>query len=337
MNPFEYQNSATKFQPERLTPEIKTEVISESPEIIPEPAKKTTEFHSPFDHKSRALPFPPKHLNTKELEIVSEKPKPQNLQIFKSPFEKHAPKLTENHLLRKNLEFHKSFTEKEAEKKFFGFFQSGDTEAIINFLSGGKKDTAQEKIDVRFSKEISKLREKYKRELHINTVTLTAFWKELREGDPVIINILRSGQPLIDHGGFFSPLKILLRRGKIKPTPEAIFIAMQRAPMHLNRSRFAVLGAVEGLYWAMVDSAHAALMAAGHTPPSPEHVYDMLEKVFGKNMNRKFRDYFKEMYSLAHGITHGNVKLIHGKQVDELRNKTEDFVEEMRRHVKKLT
>ena len=179
--------------------------------------------------------------------------------------------------------------------------------------------------------------QKYKRELHINTVTLTAFWKELREGDPVIINILRSGQPLIDHGGFFSPLKILLRRGKIKPTPEAIFIAMQRAPMHLNRSRFAVLGAVEGLYWAMVDSAHAALMAAGHTPPSPEHVYDMLEKVFGKNMNRKFRDYFKEMYSLAHGITHGNVKLIHGKQVDELRNKTEDFVEEMRRHVKKLT
>jgi len=190
-----------------------------------------------------------------------------------------------------------------------------------------------------YREELAKLlaSQKYKKDVHINTVTLTAFWKELQEGDPVAINVLRSGQPLIDHGGFFSPLKILLRRGKIRPTPEAIFISLQRAPMHLNRSKFAILNAVEGLYWAMVDSAHSALMAAGHTPPSPEHIYDMLEKVFGSNLNKKFRSYFKEMYSVAHSITHGNVKSLHGKQIDDLRDKAEDFVEEMSKHVKRLT
>ena len=178
-------------------------------------------------------------------------------------------------------------------------------------------------------------KQNYKKELHINTVTLTAFWKELKEGDPVVINILRYGTPLVDYGGFFSPLKILLRRGKIRPTPEAIYIAMQRAPMHLSRSRFAILGAVEGLYWAMVDAAHAALMITGHTPPSPEHVYVMLLKVFGKKIDKKYANYFKEMYTIAHNITHGDIKVVKGKDIDSLREKDENFVEEMEKIVKK--
>ena len=175
----------------------------------------------------------------------------------------------------------------------------------------------------------------YKKMIHINTVTLTAFWKEIQEGDPTAINVLRYGTPLIDYGGFFNPLKILLRRGKIKPTPEAIYICMQRAPMHLNRARYALLGSVEGLYWAMVDSAHAALMAAGHTPPSPEHIYDMLKKVFGKKLNKTYAENFKEMYIIAHNITHGNLKSIGGKHLDSLREKSENFVEEMRKIVRR--
>ena len=178
-------------------------------------------------------------------------------------------------------------------------------------------------------------KQKYKKEIHINTVTLSAFWKELKEGDPVVINILRYGTPLVDHGGFFSPLKILLRRGKIRPTAEAIYIAMQRAPMHLSRSRYAILGAVEGLYWGMVDAAHAALMSAGHTPPSPEHVYDMLKKVFGKTLHRNYAENFKEMYTVAHNITHGNLKNVSGKTIDSLKEKAENFVEEMRKIVRK--
>ena len=85
----------------------------------------------------------------------------------------------------------------------------------------------------------------------------------------------------------------------------------------------------------MVDSAHAALMIAGHTPPSPEHVYDMLKKVFPK-INKKLPEDFKEMYTLVHNITHGNVKTIKGKQIDELQEKAENFVKEMKFLVKKL-
>ncbi len=189
-----------------------------------------------------------------------------------------------------------------------------------------------------YREELAKLitKQNYKKNLHINTVTLSTFWNQVKEGDPVAINVLRYGQPLIDYGGFFNPLKVLLRRGKIRPTPEAIYVALQRAPMHLTRSKYAILGAVEGLYWAMVDSAHAALMMAGHTPPSPEHIYDMLNKVFSKKINRRLIEDFKEMYTLVHNITHGNIKTIEGKKIDEMQKKAENFVNEMKLLVKKL-
>lgn len=189
-----------------------------------------------------------------------------------------------------------------------------------------------------YREELAKLitKQNYKKNLHINTVTLSTFWKQVKEGDPIAINVLRYGEPLIDYGGFFNPLKVLLRRGKIRPTPEAIYVTLQRAPMHLTRSKYAMLGAVEGLYWAMVDAAHAAIMTAGHTPPSPEHVYDMLQKVFPKKINKKLVQDFKDMYTLVHNITHGNIKAIQGKEIDELQKKAENFVKEMKILVKKL-
>ena len=52
---------------------------------------------------------------------------------------------------------------------------------------------------------------KYPKKLHINTVTLTTFWNEAIIGEPVVINVLRYGIALIDFGGFFEPLKVLLQ------------------------------------------------------------------------------------------------------------------------------
>src|SRR4030043_573764 len=133
-----------------------------------------------------------------------------------------------------------------------------------------------------YREELGKLimRNPYKKELHINTVRLTTWWQDLMRGDPVVLNVIRYGEPLIDFGGFFNPLKILLQEGKIKSTPEAIYTCLQRAPQHLARSKAAELGAVEGIYWTMVDSAHALLIAAGVMPPSPEHVPTLLKEYF---------------------------------------------------------
>ncbi|MAG50132.1 hypothetical protein CL621_00655 [archaeon] len=201
---------------------------------------------------------------------------------------------------------------------------------IIVIIDNCSVDWDQELI-AWYREELGKIvaRQKYPKEIHINTVTLGAFLQEVMSGDPVATNVLRYGQVLIDFGGFFEPLKVLLARGKIKPTAESVYTSLRRAPVHLSRSRFNVLSAIEGLYWAMVDSAHAALMAAGKTPPSPEHVPDMLIKTRGIRLGRKYINWYVTMYDLSKSVTHGNITRIAGKKIDYYDKIANMFVDKM--------
>jgi predicted nucleotidyltransferase len=173
----------------------------------------------------------------------------------------------------------------------------------------------------------------YRKSLHINTVKLSSWWDDLMKGDPLLINIVRYGESLIDFGGFFSPLKILLQNGKIKSTPEAIYTLLQRAPTHLARTQAAMLSTIDGLYWASVDSAHAALIAAKIMPPSPEHIPEILDKEFVKNgmLKSKYVDFYIEIHALAKEIIHGKKVNVEGKKIDEYIKLTDEFIGEMAR------
>ena len=191
-----------------------------------------------------------------------------------------------------------------------------------------------------YRQELSKLTSslRYPKKLHINTVTLSTFWKELLVGEPVVINVIRYGIPLIDFGGFFESLKVLLARGQIKPSNEAIYNALRRAPFHMSRSKMHILGAIDALYWAMVDSAHAALMAAKQVPPSPEHVPSLLTNIFVKKgmLKDKFVDWYREMYGTAHLISHGEMETISAKNLELYRERADRFIGEMANLVKQL-
>lgn len=178
----------------------------------------------------------------------------------------------------------------------------------------------------------------YRKALHINTVRLSTWWNDMLIGDPVVINIIRWGEALIDFGGFFNPLKVLLQQGKIKSTPESIYTALQRAPLHMLRSKASVMNAIEGLYWACVDSAHAALIAAKQVPPSPEHITEMLKTEFAdKNLlDEKYIVWYRDLYILAHKILHGTVTEIKGREIDLWTERTDEFVRAMAQLIKKI-
>jgi predicted nucleotidyltransferase/uncharacterized protein (UPF0332 family) len=178
----------------------------------------------------------------------------------------------------------------------------------------------------------------YRKSLHINTVRLSTWWNDLLRGDPVVINIIRWGEAMLDFGGFFNPLKILLQQGKIKSTPEAIYTALERAPLHMLRSKTAVLNAIEGLYWACVDSAHAALIAAKQLPPSPEQIAEMLKEQFVDNnlLDVKYVIWYRDLYILAHKILHGALIEIKGKDIDMWQQRTDEFVRVMAQLIKKI-
>lgn len=178
----------------------------------------------------------------------------------------------------------------------------------------------------------------YQNELHINTIKLSTWWEDLMRGDPVILNILRYGEAMLDYAGFFEPLKSLLINGKIKATPEAIYSCLQRAPMHIAQSKIAELNSVEGLYWAMVDSAHAALIAANVQPPSPEHIPADLKETFvnaGK-LKMKYVIWYRDLLILHKKIAHGETRDLKGVEIDEWQEKTEEFLSVMAQLVKDI-
>lgn len=176
----------------------------------------------------------------------------------------------------------------------------------------------------------------YNEELHINTIKLSTWWDDILTGDPTLLNILRYGEPLIDFANFFTPLKFLLLSGKIKPTPEAILNCLQRAPMHIARSKQAELASVDGIYWSMVDSSHAALISIKRMPPSPEHIPVDLKDYFVINgrLKQKYLDWFKDILVLHKRIAHGIVSDIKGVEIDVWQKRAEEFLQVMTQIVK---
>ncbi|MEX0933006.1 MAG: nucleotidyltransferase domain-containing protein [Candidatus Pacearchaeota archaeon] len=171
----------------------------------------------------------------------------------------------------------------------------------------------------------------YKQDIHINTIKLTTWWEDLMKGDPVVLNIVRSGIPMIDFGGFFEPLKYLLVTGKIKSTPEAIYSLLQRAPQHITRSKVAELNAIEGLFWSMVDSAQAALIAKGVSPSSPENITSDLKIHFVNSgmIKMKYVSWYRDLLVLHKSIDHGKINDLKGAEIDEWQERTEEFLRTM--------
>ena len=166
--------------------------------------------------------------------------------------------------------------------------------------------------------------------LHVTTVKLSTFWEYIRAGDPIGMNILRDGVALLDTG-FFDPLRALLVRGRIRPSEEAVWTYFARAPRTLHNAKWHILQAVVDMYWAVIDAAHAALMAAGETPPSPDHVAAILqEKLIRPNhLHKKYAATVTKFYELQKKITYRELREIRGEQLDSLMKEAQEFVEKV--------
>jgi len=172
--------------------------------------------------------------------------------------------------------------------------------------------------------------------LHITSMTFTAFWEHVKAADPVVINILRDGISLLD-AGFFLPLQMLLKQGRIRPTEESIWRYYGRAPRTMLNSKWHLLQATLDLYWAVIDSAHAALMSKNEVPPTPDHVSEMLDKVFvrPKLLEKSYVDTMQKFFRLSKMITHREVKDIKGAEYDRYRLEADAFIRRMKKLVEK--
>ncbi|MCL4399265.1 nucleotidyltransferase domain-containing protein [Candidatus Parvarchaeota archaeon] len=165
--------------------------------------------------------------------------------------------------------------------------------------------------------------------LHINFVTLTAFWRGVLAADPVSVNVLRYGVPLIDTG-YFEPLQALLEKGEIRPTEESIYASMARSELYSNSARLRLAGAVTDIYWSVVNSAQSVIMKNGEVPPSPETLKGMLESLLRmKVINEEDLKTFEEIYDIGRKILHGDKVALSGSEVESIILKGTRFNEKM--------
>ena len=123
----------------------------------------------------------------------------------------------------------------------------------------------------------------------------------------------------------------------LRPSEESIWRYFGRAPRTLLNSRWHVLQATLDLYWSVIDAAHAALMRANQIPPTPEHVADMLEKVYvrKKLLDKKHVATMRKFYKLSKNITHRQIEEVGGIEYEKLYREADTFVQVMRRLVEK--
>jgi predicted nucleotidyltransferase len=186
-----------------------------------------------------------------------------------------------------------------------------------------------DKLILWYREELAKIIQEstYKYELHITTAKLTTWWEDLVKGDPTVINMIRYGEAIVDFGGFFNPLKILLQEGKIKTTPESIYTCLQRVPLHITQSKQAELSSIEGIYWAFVDASQALLMSIKVMPPSPEHIPILLKENFAdkKLMKMDYVIWYRDLYDLHRKIVHGEINNLDGSIIDKWQERAETF------------
>ena len=171
-------------------------------------------------------------------------------------------------------------------------------------------------------------------ELHVQVWLLTEFWEGVKDANPVFYTFLRDGFPLYDRGGFL-PWKLLLKMGKIKPSPEAIdgFMSVGDKTSEIVKRR--LLDIVMGdIYWGISMPTQGLLMLYGLPPTNTYETVKEFKRIFvdkEKLVEKKYADILEEiMIKYYKGYEHEEVKEVTGKEVDKLMKNSEDFLKKLK-------
>ncbi len=178
-----------------------------------------------------------------------------------------------------------------------------------------------------------------KKDFHVQIYILTDFWESIKDAHPVIFTLLRDGVPIYDRG-VFTPWRLLLNMGRIRPSPEAIDMQMDMGEKLLDRAKKKLLMiAGEDLYYGILNPSQAALMLYGVSPPTPKETVKLLEEVFVKKekiLEQKYVDTLEKIRVFFKNIEHGKVKEIKGAEIDKLLLDAEDYLKRIKKLFKQI-
>jgi len=218
-----------------------------------------------------------------------------------------------------------------------------DVFLVVDDTTGELKEADVEKIDDELEKILEEIPEAWstikvddKEEkvcmLSVQpTYTLTEFWDYARVCHPIVYNFIKEGIAVYDTG-FFMPIKRLLEMGRIPATREAIESYMEGAPKKLMRAKTVkLLMLAEDCYYAMLNTAQAALMFMGLSPPVPNKAYEEVKKYLVEPgiIEPEYAEWLREIIEIRKKIEHKELTDVSGAFVDEWIDKAEKFVDKM--------
>jgi uncharacterized protein (UPF0332 family)/predicted nucleotidyltransferase len=169
--------------------------------------------------------------------------------------------------------------------------------------------------------------------LNVQVYVLTDMWDSIRSANPIIFTFLRDGIPLYDRG-MFMPWKLLLRKGKITPTPEAVDSYLKSGDQALKRIKFRLREiAVEDPFYSTLVPAQGLLMMIGVAPPTPSEAPALIRKHFVKPglLEEEYAKILEANIKLRKGIEHGLIKDVSGKELDKHVKDSEKFVKRLKK------
>lgn len=159
---------------------------------------------------------------------------------------------------------------------------------------------------------------------------LTEFWDSIRKGEPLIISVLRNGEPVYDVG-IFAPAKRMLERGKIKTSREAVRKRLKVAGSGFQKVQQEVKSSMPfKLEQAMANAGQAPVMLAGEMPPEKQDVGDVLEQMFVEEgmLEQEYADAAREIAEFG-DLGEKNPEEVSVERLGEMMEKTDDFIRRM--------
>ncbi|HDI02974.1 MAG TPA: hypothetical protein ENF67_00300 [Candidatus Pacearchaeota archaeon] len=178
-----------------------------------------------------------------------------------------------------------------------------------------------------------------KNKLNPQVYILTEFWEAVKDAHPVIFTFIRDGVPLYDRGAFM-PWKLLLKMGKIKPSPEAIDMFMslgERVSENVRRKLNEI--ATEDIYWGVITPSQALLMLYGIPPTTPKETVSLVKEIFVKKeklLEPKYAEILEHIVDLYKKYEHEKVKAISGKEIDKLLEKSSEYLKRLKELMKQI-
>lgn len=173
-----------------------------------------------------------------------------------------------------------------------------------------------------------------KNKLSPQVYLLTEFWEGVKDANPIFYTFLRDGVPVYDRGGFL-PWKLLLKMGKIRPSPESIDMFMSMGDKTQDIVKRRLLDIVIGdIYYGILTPSQALLMLYGLPPTNVRETVNEVRRIFvnkEKLLDKKYADILEEIaITYFKGYEHGKIKEVSGKDVDRLLKNSEDYLKKLK-------